>query len=202
MHHECGANEIGHVFQQWSHGRCTSLENVGKISHCSRLKACLQLWNSFIWSCESSSTSFPHFYSTYNLPKILISCRTVAESKIGYSLLIDYVPREELLSSLEYYDKYFGVKQQLLSLSSWCSLSGQELSYQLNPFSVSPLASHYHQDVEASLSTLVAGGLSKNIMKRTISNSVLSKMLQSPFSLSADIDLEVHDTLISLNYNR
>ena len=59
-----------------------------------------------------------HFYSNhlhllsfliFFNPHFSIVCRTVTESMIGYNILIDYIPRVELLSSLDYFDKYFQV---------------------------------------------------------------------------------------------
>lgn len=58
-----------------------------------------------------------HFFTVCHVssPNSHFLRRTAAESKTGYSLLIDYVPRLELLSSLEYFDKYFGVRLDLFT---------------------------------------------------------------------------------------
>lgn len=67
------------------------------------------------------------------------------------------------------------------------------LTTNLHYSNISYLSRLLRQDLEASLSSLIAAGVSKNVLRRTIPTSVLSKMLQSPFSLSADIDLKVND---------
>ena len=56
--------------------------------------------------------SKPHYITCmiFTISIILsFSSSTISESKKGYSVLLDFVPRMELLSSLEYFDKYFEV---------------------------------------------------------------------------------------------
>jgi hypothetical protein len=77
---------------------------------------------------------------------------TVSATDHLYSIYLDYIPRVELLASMDYFDKYF-------------------------------------ENVEASCSAELERGIADGIVTiKGQPGSVLSKMLQSPFALSIDVD--------------